>query len=101
VKLTLRALIMILIFAGSILCNTWVKTKTQIDHKAPATCAWNRLFKSKRRIEKYGVVQQAFVSPISLNFYSTVTTLNLQDFQKPSPVEIFTPPQPPRLFSLI
>ncbi len=99
--MTLRALIMIMIFAGSILCHIWVNTQTRIDHKSSTTCTWNRLFKSKRRIEKYGIVQQALVTPVSVIFYSTVGNLDSQEFQKPSSAEVFTPPQPPRLSSTI
>jgi hypothetical protein len=107
---------MVLIFAGSIFCRSWVYAHSHFDtipaqHTAViklnvndsnlSDCAWNRLFKSKRRIEKYGFAQQAFVSPVTVDFYSTITILSLFDIQKPSPAEIFTPPQPPRLLSLV
>lgn len=114
----LKGSTLILVFAGSLFCRTWIYTQSRLDtpllHKtasihseqisqksAGPSCELNRPFKSKKRIEKYGVIQQDLPKPFPSLFYSTVTELKFKENLKPTPREIFVLRQPPRFSSII
>jgi hypothetical protein len=119
-KMPIRAALMILIFTGSIFCKAWIYSQSQVDFKNSAqmtsiskACAksskgsdnksasWNRLFKSRRRIEKYGFIQKAMSPPIPEIFYSVITFFRPEVIQKPEFPPVMTLLPPPRARSLV
>jgi hypothetical protein len=109
--LYIRALILILIFSGSIFCKVWIYSQSQVQFKRAHTtisqkegvvrCTLNRLFKSRRRLEDLGFAQKA-MSPLSPElFYPTITIFRAATQIKPPATEVYSLPQPPRIFSLI